>query len=290
MTSQVELTPTTLMSLDQGYDDAGNSKWGPPPGNVGYIFTKRTTNAAPVAAMNGKGSFNQKLFDKFVEMRVGTGSPVYWYCIGELYSYPDGRLIAKVEGIDTARLFRESPARAVQLNRKIFIYRDAATGEVIRTNQGKTVQPIAYAYQVITYELKGDRLVTFVEQGSGAYVQKIGPGYGTFAREINGLTVFSAPLFLNIESPRGKYEAYENYDFWVPPMKSNAPYQLSWNRFGDLPPFFGTGKSIMQLVCYRIDTYAALPATMRDYLEKEAQLWMQPPANMAEIKELQKAK
>jgi hypothetical protein len=31
----------------------------------------------------GKG-FNPRLFKEFVEMRVGTGEPIYWYCIGEI--------------------------------------------------------------------------------------------------------------------------------------------------------------------------------------------------------------
>jgi hypothetical protein len=36
-----ELTPRTLTSLDQGFDDSGAHKWGPPPGVIGHIFRKR---------------------------------------------------------------------------------------------------------------------------------------------------------------------------------------------------------------------------------------------------------
>jgi hypothetical protein len=39
--SYSELTPQTLISLDQGFDDAGAHKWGPPPGVIGHIFRKR---------------------------------------------------------------------------------------------------------------------------------------------------------------------------------------------------------------------------------------------------------
>jgi CpeT protein len=39
--SNTELTPTTLTNLDQGFDDEGNHKWGPPPGTIGHIFRRR---------------------------------------------------------------------------------------------------------------------------------------------------------------------------------------------------------------------------------------------------------
>lgn len=39
--SYSELTPSTLTSLDQGFDDTGAHKWGPPPGVIGHIFRKQ---------------------------------------------------------------------------------------------------------------------------------------------------------------------------------------------------------------------------------------------------------
>jgi hypothetical protein len=39
--SNTELTPDTLTNLDQGFDDEGNHKWGPPPGTIGHIFRRR---------------------------------------------------------------------------------------------------------------------------------------------------------------------------------------------------------------------------------------------------------
>lgn len=44
MMSHTDLSPTEWINLDQGFDDAGNSKWGPPPGVVGHIFIKRRTD------------------------------------------------------------------------------------------------------------------------------------------------------------------------------------------------------------------------------------------------------
>jgi len=39
--SNTEITPAQITNLDQGFDDAGVHKWGPPPGVIGHIFIKR---------------------------------------------------------------------------------------------------------------------------------------------------------------------------------------------------------------------------------------------------------
>ena len=63
---------------------------------------------------------------------------------------------------------------------------------------------------------------------------------------------------------------------------------MSWNRRGSLPPFFGGGDSVFQLASYRVDRYLDLPKTIRDVLESDGRLWMNPPKDLAEIAELQK--
>jgi hypothetical protein len=39
--SYADLTPRTLTTLDEGFDDAGAHRWGPPPGVIGHIFRKQ---------------------------------------------------------------------------------------------------------------------------------------------------------------------------------------------------------------------------------------------------------
>jgi Protein of unknown function (DUF1838) len=232
--------------------------------------------------------FTPELFKQFTTMRVGTGEPVYWYCIGEIYSYPDGKLVAKVEGIDTARVIKsESNAtKVLQLSRKIFFYRDAATNEVLKEVNGQKVEPIAYPYQQITYELRGGKMFANVVQGKQPRIQKIDSSGGNLVRKFGDVLVFSAPLFLNFPN----YQAFENYDFFIQPKakKGTPKYQLTWNRRGSLPPFFGGGDSVFQLVSYRVDKYADLPETMREVLESDGRLWINPPKDLKEIEELQK--
>jgi hypothetical protein len=246
-----------------------------------------TAGGSPPAAASG---FDADAFRAFVDMRVGTGQPVFWYCIGTVYTYPSGEALLRMEGIDTARLWRDpaAPGVAKQLSRKTFFYRDLQTNAPLTTWRGKPLPPIEYPYQFITYELTGDSVRTFVEQGRAPNVQKIGPSEGMQARRVRGDYVFTAPLFLDFSLPNGKrYEAFENYDFFVPggTKVDSAQHRLSWLRYGDLP---GAGKVIMHLVAWRVDAYSELPSSMREYLEKSARLWMQPPANIDEVRALQR--
>lgn len=247
--------------------------------------------AVTVSLSSQAPGFDAETFKQFVHLRAGTGEPVYWYAIGEVYSSPDGKRLFRIEGSDTARLLPgENPNTYYQLSRKVFVYRDLQTNEVLKTYQGQPVTRIAYPYQYITYKLEGDRLTTFVEQGAGAGLQKIGPGDNFLLRRLGPSLVYSSPLFLNMETPRGKYEAYENYDFVYHPGEADpaAKFQLVWNRFGDLPPFAGKGRSVIQMVGWRVDRFEDLPASIRDYVKAEAQLWMAPPKDLAEIRQLQK--
>lgn len=237
----------------------------------------------------GRG-FDAEVFDRWVEMRVGRGAPVYWYCTGTVFSWPEGTPLMQVEGIDTARLDRTLSTSSVahQLSRKTFIYRDLETDAVLKEWNGEPLPAIEYPYQYITYALEGDGLTTWVEQGKGEQVQRIGPGQGILARRIGNTLAFSAPLFLDFPGPGGtRLQAFENYDFFVHPQAAGLrhPYQISWLRYGDLPA--GIGKAVMHLVAWRVDRYQELPASMRDYLERDARLWREPPQDLAEIRRLQ---
>ncbi len=249
--------------------------------------------AALVPRSGPAQGFDLKTFDVFVEARAGRGgTPVYWYSFGEVYSYPEGRLLLKIEGFDTGRLVRDEREKnvAYQLSRKIFLYEDPVSGKILKEYEGRPVAHIQYPYQYITYRLEGDRLVTFVEQGSGDRLQKIGPGDKFIARRLGETIVYSAPLFLAMDTPAGRYEAYENYDFFIRPgaAATRDRCQLSWVRYGDRPRFVGPGKAIIQMVAYRLERFDDLPPAVREYVLREAPLWKEPPRDLEEIRRLQK--
>ena len=235
--------------------------------------------------------FDSATYAAWIDMRVGDGDqPVFWYCTGEIYTYPEGELVGKMVGVDMAKLLPVSPDSVVQLNRKIFLYLDKDTGEVLREVDGKPVRHIQYPYQQIAYVRENDRLKTWVTQGAGEGVRTIGPGYKTYARHVGDTYFFNAPIFLNFETPRGSYQAAENYDFIVHPNEPRTEdrYQLMWWRYGDLAAHYGQTKGTIQLVSYRIDSFADIPDPLRSYIEQEAPLWTRPPQDMAEIAKLQR--
>ena len=244
--------------------------------------------AAPAAA----DDFTPSLFKTWADARIGTGQPVYWYSVGTVRSYPDGKLLYRMEGYDTARVGYPDPARQTvhQYNRKIYIARHPETNAVLREWNGQKVEPIAYPYQFITYALKDGAVETMVEQGAGAAVRRIGPGKDISVRTLGDATVFTAPVYLDFPIGPGKrYQAFENYDFFIQPKgKVKVPHQLSWLRYGNAPDWAGGGLTIMHLVTWRIDRYQDVPATLREYIESDAPLWKAPPADLADIRKLQK--
>jgi hypothetical protein len=248
---------------------------------------------AVVAAPGGDARLDRQGFAAFVDMRAGVGEPVYWYCIGTMKEYPSGRVLARFEGIDTARRVNDprNPNTAYQLSRKIFVFRDPDTNAVIREYEGRRIPPVAYPYQYISYSLRDGVLETLVEQGREPRVQRIGPVGGLSVRRLGEAWVFTAPLFLDFPMGGGaRYQAFENYDFFIQPRgaANPVPNQLSWIRFGSLEPFAAGGQSVQHLVAWRVERYEDLPATIREYIDAEAPLWKAPPRDLDEIRELQR--
>lgn len=240
------------------------------------------------------GGFTPELFERWIDARVGTGEPVYWYSVGTVRAYPSGELLFTMEGYDAARMHRPDPARplAHQYNRKIYVFRDPESGEILREYEGQPVEPIAYPYQFITYELIGDEVETFVEQGAGAAVRRIGPGRDIHARMLGDTAVYTAPVYLDFPIPgtEMRYQAFENYDFFVQPEGSvGEPHQLSWVRYGPAPQWAGGQDVIMHMITWRIDDFTGIPADLRNYIETDAPLWQMPPESLDEIRALQAA-
>lgn len=237
-------------------------------------------------------TFDEELFETWIDARVGTGDPVYWYSVGTVRSYPDGELMFNMEGYDTARVHWPEPGQplAHQYNRKTYIFRDAETNAVLTEWNGQAVAPVAYPYQFISYELVDGGVQTFVEQGAGERMSRIGPGNDISARRLGDSVVFTAPVYLDfpIGDTGMRYQAFENYDFFIQPEGSvEVPHQLSWIRYGACPSWAGGQPCVMHLVTWRVTGFEQVPATLREWVEAEAPLWKQPPANLGEIRALQ---
>ncbi len=253
------------------------------------------TASFPDPASDSATGWTPERFKTWTRSRAGSGDPVYWYSVGTLRTFPGGELLYNLEGYDTASAAHISDTKTEQYSRKIYIYRDPGTGEVVKEVGGETVDPIAYPYQFITYEYKTDKdkpyLQTFVEQGREPRVQKIGPGTDITVRQVGNLELYTAPLFLDFPIPGTdtRYQTFENYDFVIP-QDPAMPGMITFMRYGPLPVWAqkdGITQGAMHMATWRIANYEDVPETLRSYIEAEAPLWMKPPENIDAIRRLQ---
>ena len=219
--------------------------------------------------------FTDELFEAWLDMRTGGGvTDVYWYSEGELKSFPGGETEAKMIGFDTSHLLRdpENPRVATQLSRKIFYWFDPETGERLDR------EPIAYEYQVKTYELTGDKIVYAVESRTGPRISFVGPSDDNYsAKRIGDVLWFNYPVF--IDRGPGKFE---NSDFYVQPspdLNEQERYQHVWVSQGP-------GPIMSRAVAWRYSRFEDMPAEITKIVREEAPLWMAPPRDLDEIEAL----
>lgn len=236
----------------------------------------------PMAA--GAGGFNAENFDTWIRMRAGSnGQPVYWYATGHVMNNATGEVIARMEGIDVARVFKD-PARPntwVQLSRKIFISLDPRTGELQSGADGQPRRPTAYPFQVKTYTLEGDEIVYSVESHDTASVFSEPPQRNFTVRQLGSLTHYNYAMFTDRMRPDGKRSArFEVNDFFHRPgpgLSEQERYQYTWVGTGP-------GPIVASALSWRYASFDDLPSQrLKDYIRRNAPLWLAPPRDLAEI-------
>ncbi len=251
-----------------------------------------TPEAATTVEAEAPAAMTDDILKVWVDARAGTGAPVHWVSEGGIYAYPSGEKLFGMIGFDSSTVFwpEDRPGTAVHLTRKTFTYTDPKTGEVLTEFNGNPVEPIAYPYQMITYRLEDGEVFGDVTQGTGERIQEIKATNGIMARELGDSWAFTASVFLDFPLPSGgQYEAWENYDFFIHPEGSVAePHQMTWQRYGELPPFAGGGKAIYHLLTHRVESIEEFPPELLEWAKANKPGWLVPPADMAEIEALQK--
>ena len=101
---------------------------------------------------------------------------------------------------------------------------------------------------------------------------------------------FTCPVFLNLDTDQGKYEAYENYDYFDDRDSdgdaNRRTHRCVWTRFGPAAPM--TEDGVLHALAWRVDTCREVPERIRKYVEREAPTWRDAPRDMDEIKRLQR--
>jgi hypothetical protein len=228
----------------------------------------------------------------WVDARAGTGEPVHWVSEGGVYAYPSGEKLFGMIGFDSSIVIwpKNPEEEIVHLTRKTFTYTDPVTGEILTEYNGKPVEPIAYPYQLITYRMEDSLIYGDVEQGVEPRVQHIKSKEGMRIRMIGTDTMaITASVFIDVPLPEGgRYETWENYDFFIHKDGSvDEPHQMSWQRYGALPVWAGTGKAIYQLLSWRVESEEEFPPALLNWAKTEMPKWLKPPTDIAEVRALQ---
>lgn len=228
----------------------------------------------------------------WVDARAGTGDPVHWIADGAIYEYPSGKKLFGMIGFDSSTVIWPDTlgGEVMHLTRKTFAYTDPVTGEILSEYDGNAVEPIAYPYQLITYRMADGKIYGDVEQGVGERIQiiksKDGMSVGSIGKDTMTVT---ASIFLDFPLPNGvQYQAWENYDFFIHVGSDiDEPHQMSWQRYGSLPPWAGSGKAIYHLRSWRVEQEEEFPPKLLEWAKAVKPLWLRPPANLEEIRALQ---
>jgi hypothetical protein len=279
-----------------------------------------TIDALATPGPNGASSakHTHDAFETFVAMRTGIDTttntdsaepkpmkPAFWIGIGQLLSAPSGKPLATIEGFDVSSAVRINKDTVRQFSRKIFWYRDIHTNEIITEFEGKPVRPIKYDWQVFDYK-RGVANPMHPSQSEEAHapihpsiVSSMGSTSGSvpcmpITPKYAGshILTYQFPLFIDIQTEKIKYRAWEIYDYTVPLGDShdgNLPPSICWTRQGDAAPFCVNGEGVMHITGHRVKTFEDLPLSMRELIEgsDEYSLFKNPPRDMEEVSKLQ---
>lgn len=254
---------------------------------------------------------NHDTFDTFVTMRTGvdlnnnndptdpsTGSggssdTVFWMGEGQLYESPSGKILANIDGFDVSKGVQISDNHIRQFSRKIFWFRDPVTNELLTEYNGMPVKPIKYDWQVFDLKRgfnKGDPSMTpilpsVVKGPRSVPCMPVKPRYAG-----SDVILYQCPLFIDIKTPKGTYQAWEFYDYTIDTTHDvNRPPSLSWSRQGSNPPFINDGNGVMHFLGHRLEKFEDLPDHIKQLVEEEYSLFKAPPENMEEIHKLEEA-
>ena len=240
-----------------------------------------TTFGGVTSAADADHGFDPDTFAEFISYDVGTGEPIYWHSLGNLYRQPHGELVARLEALVSNRLVHQDDTTAEAICKTILLYRDPDTGQILQHDDGSHIIR-EYPYIVARFELKDRRMVIHTEGLSGPHQ---GGRYGlarvsndkVFAHRADASTFFYWTLFGQVDTPIGKVWFTEAYN------GSTPPDVMVMNRYGTLPQFAGMGDGLVQTVARRYDDYTTLPAEIRAYVAEHAPEHLAPPVDHDEV-------
>lgn len=237
---------------------------------------------------------NQQQFDNWIQARCGSGEPVYWYTRGDVRAFPgDGEVLYRIDFVEENRLVADpgKPDNKICLGRKMSLFLDKDTGEVLHEFRGHPLAPEIYPYQVIEMTLQGDRVAAVATQGAGKSLRTHRLDDVVNAMNFADRTYFAAAAMFTVHHGAGVHNVFEYLTYVMPPDAASEKTPdpglvrtVSYNSpYGD-----GNTYVVEHAVGTRVKSYDELPVHVHEFIKTEAPIFRAPPANMAEIKRLQK--
>lgn len=243
------------------------------------------------------GDFSQKDFDDWVAARCGTGAPVYWYARGDARAFPGGEILFRFDFMEENRLIVDPnhPESKVCLGRKMNLFLDKDTGEVLREFRGNPVEQLIYPYQMIAMSLQNGRVDAVATQGAGAFVRTYTLEDIVQVVHYAGRTHFDASAMFTAHRPEGVMNTFEYLSYAMPPAvdgEQNPNPGISFTMGYERPEWAGgdgrTDYLLQHVVGSRVSSYEELPEYIRDFIKSDAPTFRAPPVDLAEIARLQK--
>lgn len=257
-----------------------------------------TASILGVAVSANAGDFSQQEFVEWVGARCGTGEPVYWYARGDARAFPGGEILFRFDFMEENRLVVDpkDPESKICLGRKMNLFLDKDTGEILREFRGKPVEQLIYPYQMIAMSLQDGRVDAVATQGAGDFVRTYTLEDIVQVVQYAGRTQFDASAMFTARRPEGVLNTFEYLSYAMPPVVDGAQNpnpSVSFTMGYERPEWAGgDGKSdylLQHVVGSRVSTYDELPEHIREFIKTDAPAFVAPPVDLAEIERLQKA-
>lgn len=235
----------------------------------------------------------------FANTRFGPadGKTRYWYGTGPVRNLETGNVLYTFEYYDAVRhvIDPENPNRRIGIVRKLDLFRDKDTNELLRSFNGNPVKSAIYPYQLFELELKDGAIELRATQGSGNFVRT-----HTFTEmridQFGNSSHISIPAHFNTTSAElpGFVQSYAMTAMYITCQGDcGAEPHNQWAQsdvFPTLPWAGGDGKklSYMFMTGARFDDFSDLPAHLKNMIDKDYPEWRHPAKNLKEVEQLQR--
>jgi len=241
----------------------------------------------------------QKDFEMFAESRFGPadGKARYWYGKGPVRDPQTGKAIYVFEYYDTVRhvIDPKNPNRRFGIVRKLDLFRDKDTNEVLKTFNGKPVQSWVFPYQLLELEYKDGKVMLTVSQGAGEFLrthkfpESSIDRYGNFAH-------VTFPGFFTTRRPEipDQVSSHTMTSLFITcEANCSATPRYQWNQSGVSPlaPWAGgDGQKLgyMSMSGARFENYSELPQEVRSVIDAQYPDFREPAKDLDEVKALQR--